>query len=353
MEMQGIIIFIISLFGLLYASKYLVESSVRVAKRLGISEFFIGLTIISISTSLPELVAGVAAALANETGLIIGDVIGSNIANIGLVLGVGTLLVAIKTTANQFKRDGIFLLFITVLFAFLSLDGVISFVEGIIFLLLFAFYMFVVYSSKDDANFQFTTYLNSLYHLKNILTFKNSEGYLNKLLKRDGQSYEKLEKSRIIEEGVSFKIFKEVVIIIIAGIVLSLSARFLISSSVSLASALNVSKEIIGVSFIAIGTSLPELGVTIVSAKKGLYKILLGNVVGSNISNLLLIVGVSSLITPLIISREALVFMIPGMLLMTLFLVYFIKSDWLKRSVQGILLLVLYLLFLILLIFLI
>jgi len=307
MILYDFLIFLFSLVILIKGSDFFVEHSAKLARRIGVSEFVIGLTLISIGTSLPELATSISASFSKESGLIIGNIVGSNVANIGLVIAIGTLLFVIKTKEKIFIRDCKFLVVITLLFVILSIDGVISFIDATLFLIIFAFYLIHLFGAKEEQK----------------------EIYYKKLSKRE------LKKD----------LTKSILFILLGILGLYFGAGLLIPSAINIAKFFKVPTEIIGVILIAIGTSLPELFVTITAARKNLEKILVGNIIGSNISNLLLIIGISGVINPIKVSNFALIYLMPFMFVMTILFFIYIRKNWSARLMQGISLLALYLIF--------
>ncbi|RME55591.1 hypothetical protein D6777_00035 [Candidatus Woesearchaeota archaeon] len=332
-----LIIFIISLAVLIKSSDYFVDSAERLANILNISSYIIGFTLVAIGTSLPELVSSVAASFYNSSGLIIGNIIGSNIANIGLILGISSILgtiVAIKK--RVFYREGLTLLAISVLIFIFSLNNQISRLEGLLFVLAFSGYTFYVMK------------LNIFKRLYNMVPLMRD--YIIDIFRK------KEKKERIKEEVIKEKkpvkaIVKELLIIILSGIFLRLSVSFLIPSAKNIALSLKIPEIIIGITLLAIGTSLPELIVAVSSIKKGLNDLLVGTIIGSNISNILLVGGASALIHPITIDNITKYFYIPFSIVLTIILLSFIKARWELRKHEGILILSLYILFIISLIF--
>ncbi|MBI2109841.1 calcium/sodium antiporter [Candidatus Woesearchaeota archaeon] len=311
MILLDLIIVLISILILLKSSEYFIKSSGKIAQHLNISKFIIGLTLVAIGTSLPELVTSIIAALENNTGIIIGNIVGSNIANIGLILGIGSILTVITVKKEFFYRDSIFLLSISLLFYLLSLDRIISWTEGIVFLLTFIVYIYILYQTRKKERYaKFVGSLNTARLRNTLIVFCISLGFL------------------------------------------LLSAKFVVDYSVKLAAELGVRQEFMGLTLIAIGTSLPELAVTITAARKRMPDILLGNIIGSNIVNILLVIGISSLITPIELTTRILLFSLPMMLFITLLLLGFLGKNWLLRGIQGIIFLLIYILYLSVLIFL-
>jgi len=326
---------------LVKSSDFFVDAVARIAKYLGVSEFVIGLTVIAIGTSLPELGTEVMAAFAGETELAVGDIIGSCMANIGLILGLGAVFVSLRTFA---------------------VDGAVTFFEGLILLSLAPLY--IAYLLKFRPRFRQNLYkldeylalsrnLNKLIHLgapaKKLAKDLKKEVYEDFV----GKGFD-LEGYRNVRSRISmFKlsITRDVFIAIAAGVMIYVSARYIVPLAVEIATYLGVSNNVIGASLIAIGTSFPELAVSIVSLRKGFGNMFLGNMIGSNIFNLTLVTGSAALITPLTMLPENTSFAIPFLVILTSLLFIFVRTRWKIRKFEGAILLAAYLIFLYLLIF--
>ncbi|OVE74781.1 hypothetical protein BVX95_01215 [archaeon D22] len=303
-----ILFFAVSIYLLIKSSDRFVDSATVIADKFGVSHFIIGLTVVSIGTSLPELGAAVAASLVNNSDIVLGDIVGSNIANTAFVLGVGVLMTAIKIKKSHFKVDGPLLLLITLIFLVMGLDGIYTLIDGILLMLLFVFYILF-------------------------------------LVQRDDLVTEAADDIKI--ESKKINTFVESLIILLSVGVLFASAKLLVYSGENIASFFGISDAVIGLVGIAIGTSLPELAVTISSAKKGNAQLLLGNVIGSNISNILLIGGVSALIAPIIVSASMIFMIFPILAIVTVLLIVFMRLKSEFRTMEGVSLLLIYMLFLI------
>lgn len=301
-----IVIFIISLYFLIKSSDKLIDSTVLIANKLGVNHFLIGLTVISIGTSLPELGAAIAASLKNSSGIVIGNIIGSNIANTAFVLGVGVLICAIKVKKSQFMIDGPLLFIITTIFIILGLDYTYDWIDGALLIAIFLFYILFLFQRED-------------------LVSEAAEEY-------------KIENEKI-------KVFPNIFIIIISFIALFYSAKYLIYSGLNIAEFFNINESLIGFIAIAIGTSLPELAVTIQSAKKGNTELLLGNIIGSNISNILLVGGVASIISTLVIDKIVLFIIYPILAILTIFFMVSMRLKKEFKIFEGIIFLLIYMVF--------
>ena len=260
-------IYILILLGflmLIYGGNVLVDGAVAVARRMKVSPLLIGLTLVGFGTSTPELMTSLFAASMDAEGIAVGNVVGSNIANILLVLGVAAVISAIHVNKASFKRDGLFLTISTVVLVIALLWGRIGFVLGAIMCATLAYYVYYSYQTEKK---------HSSHEEKEIETPHNHKANHHEL---------------------GFSVAKTIV-----GIVLTIAgARVLVTNSVVLAERWGVSETIIGLTVVALGTSLPELVTSIVASLKKHSDLALGNVIGSNIYNALFILGVTALFVP-------------------------------------------------------
>ena len=330
------IIFIASLAVLVKSSDYLVQSATKLAKAIGVSEFFIGLTLVAFGTSVPELVSSAASAVYKNSGLVMGNILGSNIANIGLILAVGAVIAPILIRKRMFSREGLFLLAVSLGFFAMSFDRIISFAEGIAMLAVFLAY--IAYLAETDL---FHGALERFF--RQLLRARLGEGI--KGLRRAYQGHkDNTEKNNNGGAGFAF-IAKHLAVIALSCFALYFSSKYLVPSAHNIAVGLGVRDSIVGVTMLAVGTSLPELLVTISAARMGKGDLLVGNILGSNIANILLVIGISAAITPLSVSAISLYYFFPSMLVMVLLLLAFIRAHWAVRMLQGLLLLLAYAIF--------
>ena len=245
----------------------LVRGSIKAGLKFNISPLIIGLTVVAFGTSAPELVVAVQASLAGLPGLALGNVVGSNIANVLLVLGLPILFFSLDIGKSDSKGDFWIMFVSTILFIGILLVGTISFWHGIFLILL---QIFILYRS----------YRLSL--TSEVVFDKGVEEVSDEVTQ---------EKSRKVVDFV---------LLILVGIVgLPVGAHYLIEGATGLAKSFKVSEEIIGLSVVAIGTSLPELATSFSAVWRKQGAVVLGNIIGSNLFNILFIVGVASLISPL------------------------------------------------------
>ncbi len=242
----------------------LVRGSASLALRLGIGPLLVGLTVVAFGTSAPEMMVSVKAASLGQGDISVGNVVGSNICNIGLILGLSALIVPIKVASQIVRVDTPIMIAATVLAIGLLYDGSLSRIEGGLFLLLLVAYLvFSIRLARSQA--------------------------------ADPLQQEFAEEVKVSRSGVAGDL-----LMVVGGLVLLVfGARFLVDSAIEIAKAFGLSEAVIGLTIVAIGTSLPELATSLLAAIKKEADIAVGNVVGSNIFNLLGILGVSATITPL------------------------------------------------------
>ena len=242
---------------LVISGDFLVRGAIELSSRLRISALLVSLTIVAFGTSAPELIVAIKATLGGAPGLAMGNVVGSNIANILLVLGLPILLVRLQNDIADTRRSFVFMIFASVLFVFLGMSGSFSWVYGVVLLSLL---IFILADSFRQGS-------------------KNVENYENKSRK--------------------LKSWSSIIFFLLLGILgLPLGADILVKNASLLAHDYGISDAIIGLTLVAIGTSLPELATTFVAVIRKKADVVLGNLIGSNIFNLLAIIGITSLISP-------------------------------------------------------
>lgn len=258
-------------FGLLIkGADWLVEGSSSIAKKFHIPEIIIGLTIVSIGTSMPELFVSVTSALDGYSDMAMGNVIGSNVCNLLLILGLSSVIRSVKFQRETRLIELPMSLFFTIIFMILCNTGTgISRIEAVILLVLFI--MFITYT---------------------IIMSKKGEAFDSK----DEDVGEIKENKN--EKPVSM--IRNILAVIIGIVALKLGGDFTVDNSVLIAQRFNISEQIISLTILAVGTSLPELVTSVMAAIKGNSDIAIGNIIGSNIFNMLFIIGTSALIKPIV-----------------------------------------------------
>lgn len=257
--MQIVILFI-GFILLMKGADFFVDGACAIAKRFGISEMVIGLTIVAMGTSLPEAAVSLAAAWKGNADISVGNVVGSNILNILIILGITSVITELMIQKNTIRYEMPFLILITAVLLFMGMDGEIAFYEGIIFWILFLVYL----------------------------------GYLFKISKKeDGKDpMEEEEPTKKPETSV----FKSIVFTLIGLVMIIVGSNFAVDAASSIARLIGLSERFIGLTIVALGTSLPELVTSVTAARKGSADIAIGNIVGSNIFNILFVLGTTALI---------------------------------------------------------
>ena len=306
--LYSLAVFIIGLIILYLGGEGLVRGSSRLARAMGISPVLIGLTIVAFGTSAPELVVSIIAAFKGSNDLIMGNILGSNIANIGLILGISALIYPISIKLTLIKVELPFMISISILLLLLSQNLIIEHFEGaILFILLISM---IIYSCYD--------------------AFK------------EPKEIEK-EFSELVQVDRSY--YKNIVYIVFGIIGLSIGAKLLVDSAISIAQSLGVSEALIGITAVAIGTSLPELTTSVIAALKRESGIIIGNIIGSNIFNIG-ILGIISVLKPIEMKQHLLEFEFCIMILFSIILLPIMKTGFKITKTEGLLLLLFYLMFL-------
>lgn len=319
----NLLVFVASLLLLVKSAGYLVDGSSSIARHFGIPTIIIGITVVAFGTSLPELTVSALANLSGSSGISIGNVVGSNISNICLVLGIAAILVPIRINRKLFSFDIPFLLVVSLIlpvfslkmfFDFSSGEYVIGLVDGLIMLGLFGFF---VYRQVKDA----------------------AEQHIVK----HGRIRTKAAVERRHKRLLGY------IIILVAGLTgVIISAGLLVESGRGLARLFGVPEVIIGLTMIAVGTSLPELATNVVAALKKRLDLAVGNIIGSNIFNILLVLGTSAVIKPInILDYSVVLYDMPIMIGITLLLVVLMRSGNDISRKNGIALFAIYILYII------
>jgi len=301
---------ILGLVLLIFGGDWLLKAAIGLSLRLNIPKIVIGMTVVSFATSAPELIVSIRSALNGFPDLALGNVIGSNIANLALVLGITITLSKIDVEKNFYKTDWPVLMIASgLLYYFLAQDSKIEFYEGaILFTFLIVFLVYLLCFQKNTI------------------------------------------VDEMPEDDVQLPLYKIVLFVIIGGVGLWAGSELLIKGAVSLATDFGVSERVIGVTIVSVGTSIPELAASVIAVLKKEKAISLGNLIGSNIFNILAVLGITSMITPIELKDVALlnydIFWMLGISFLVLPMVFFPKKlrlDW----KGGIVLLILYIVFII------
>jgi len=292
----------VGLFFLYYGGELLVTGSLRLAQSFKISPFIIGATVIGFGTSTPELAVSLMASLQDSGDLALGNVIGSNITNIGLVLGLTALIVPLTIEKQRFIDESPPLIITSLIIVVFAWNNYLGRTEGFIMICLLVIYLWRAFQTKEKIDLD-------------------------------------LSEDHLFSEygGSSFQTF----LVILGIIMLILGANWMVEGATGIARKLGVSEWFIGVSIVALGTSLPELVSSLIAAKKGHGEMAIGNVFGSNIFNILMVIGTTSLIQPLSIGEKIYTDLIYTTAL-TCLLLLLIRMENVVRKRDGIILIVCY-----------
>jgi cation:H+ antiporter len=274
----GALLVLAGLLLLYYGAEYLVTGCSRLALSFGVRPLVVGLTVVAFATSMPELMVSLFATTRGASSMAAGNIIGSNIANIGLILGVAALITPILVARSTLLREVPIMVVASIGVYLLSMDGEIAFMNGLgLFLSLLVFLVYCLMTARNPS------------------------------IPKDG------EVDKAISEASTGR-GRDIVMVLVGMVGLGVGAELMVRGAVMIATLLGVSELIIGLSIVALGTSLPELAASVMSAWKGEMDISVGNVIGSNIFNLLFVLGICPMIQPIEIEPRVLSLDFPVML---------------------------------------
>jgi cation:H+ antiporter len=274
MIITDLILVAVGLVGLFFGGDWLVKGAARLATALGVSSLVVGLTVVAVGTSLPELLVSISAALQGTNGIVLGNVLGSNIANIGLILGVTALILPIGVHWKLLIREIPIMIAASVLALLLALDGSLSLVDGVVLMIGFGVFSLILLRTGVSEEAEIAPELSEFE----------------------------------AEQGITAKttIPVEVGRVVVGLVLLIVGAQFLIQGAVGIARAAGISELLIGLTLVAVGTSLPELATSVIAAIRKESDIAIGNVIGSNIANLFIILGLTAVIRPVPVAETIL-----------------------------------------------
>ena len=250
---------------LIKGADFLVDGASSLARKFNIPDIIIGLTIVSIGTSMPELFVSSTSTINGSSDMAIGNIIGSNLCNLLMILGISTIIKPVKFQKETRLIEIPTCLIITIIFAiFCNTSGIISRIEAIV--LIFLFVLFIIYTI---------------------------------IMAKKGNSFDRNTVIEIQTDDKPLSLKKSIILIVLGIVGLKVGGDFTVENATNLARMFSISEKIIGLTILAIGTSLPELVTSVTAAIKGNSDIAIGNIIGSNIFNILLIIGVSAIISPL------------------------------------------------------
>jgi len=293
------ILFLLGL-GILYlGADWLIEGASELAKRFGIRPLVIGLTIVALGTSLPEFLLNFFAVMAGEDGLAIGNIIGSNIANIALILGLSATIMPLAVDENALRKEYPMMLAVTGLFYILALDGLISRLDGLILVAgLVAFIVYIIRTSTRVSPAE--------------LEASAADG--------DDCSIETDSRLQKLLKSPNMAPYVRILLILGGMAALTVGARLMVDSAVGIATLLEIAPIIVGLTIVAIGTSLPEMAAAVMCAIRKESDMSIGNILGSNMLNILFVVGLVALIKPIDVQPESISTHMPVMIFFSLVL---------------------------------
>lgn len=273
-----LLFFVIGLVVLYFGAEWLVKGAASLAIKYGIRPMIVGITVVALATSMPEFVVNFFAALSGEDNLALGNIVGSNICNIALILGISSLVIPLSVTPSTLKKEYPIMMLVMVVFYVISLDGTISQIDGAILIVgLISFFAYLIRDTRRQS--------------KPVAT--------------------EIEAS---DQEEDLSTMKRVMFIVGGMLGLSIGARIMVDAAVTIAESLEISPIIVGLTVVAIGTSLPELAASVACALNKQVEMSVGNVLGSNLLNVLFVVGLVSMINPLQVDTASLEIHLPVML---------------------------------------
>ena len=291
----NIFLFCLGIALLYLGSEWMVKGAASLALSLSIRPIIVGLTVVAFATSAPELLVSLIAAVKGFSGVSLGNILGSNVANIGLVLGASALVRSLAVDKKLVRREIPFMIGVSGLFWLICLDGWIGRVDGAVLLAGLAFFLIL-----------------------GIMTAKKSENT------KDEVPAQKRKK-----------VFWYIFLILIGMVGLIVGAHLLVNSAIFIARQLGLSEVFIGLSIVAVGTSLPELATSVVAGARGESDISIGNVVGSNVFNVCMVIGTVGLFNPMSVDMRLMRFEFPAMFLLSLILLVFARTGFTLSRVEG------------------
>ena len=308
---MSFLILIIGFALLIKGADVFVEGASSIAKKFNVPSMIIGLTIVAMGTSAPEAAVSITSSLAGQNDMSVANVVGSNFFNILVVLGVSSIIAKLPVQKETIKKDTPFLILVSGLLLIFGINLKLGRIEGIALLALFTYFL--------------------------VSTIKSAK------MATDSTSSETGETAIAIETESSSQIsLPKTILISLVGIVgIVVGGDMVVNSATSIATSFGMSANLVGLTIVAVGTSLPEFVTSIVAIKKGETEIAIGNVIGSNLFNILLVLGLAATINPIAMSKSAFIDIV-FMVLITLLLYMFMKKDNSLVKKQGIILVVLY-----------
>lgn len=335
----NIVLLVLGVIIVLKGADWLTDGAVNIATRFGVSQMVIGLTIVAMGTSMPEFCVSMVSALKGTPDLAVGNVVGSNTLNTLLIVGCSALVAPIMVKRSSVKRDIPFAVVASLLMLLFCLDGAIGRVDAAVLFAGFCLFMFVTLKYAKTTEGPAAAVATS----GAATTTGISEASTSQPSSSEASSSETSAQEASQASGTSM--LKAVVMLVVGLLCLIAGSNMFVDNASFVASSLGVSDAVIGLTIVAGGTSMPELATSMVSAKKGNSDIAIGNVIGSNVFNILMIIGITGLVKPMHIAGITtldLIMMLASMLLMW----FFCRTTYKVKRWEGAVLTIIYLAYL-------
>ena len=345
----NIVLLVLGVIIVLKGADWLTDGAVNIATRFGVSQMVIGLTIVAMGTSMPEFCVSMVSALKGTPDLAVGNVVGSNTLNTLLIVGCSALVAPIMVKRSSVKRDIPFAVVASLLMLLFCLDGAIGRVDAAVLFAGFCLFMFVTLkyakTTEEHAAAVATSGAATTTGISEASTSQasSSEASSSETSAPEASSSETSAQEASQVSGTSM--LKAVVMLVVGLLCLIAGSNMFVDNASFVASSLGVSDAVIGLTIVAGGTSMPELATSMVSAKKGNSDIAIGNVIGSNVFNILMIIGITGLVKPMHIAGITtldLIMMLASMLLMW----FFCRTTYKVKRWEGAVLTIIYLAYL-------
>ena len=343
----NIVLLVLGVIIVLKGADWLTDGAVNIATRFGVSQMVIGLTIVAMGTSMPEFCVSMVSALKGTPDLAVGNVVGSNTLNTLLIVGCSALVAPIMVKRSSVKRDIPFAVVASLLMLLFCLDGAIGRVDAAVLFAGFCLFMFVTlkYAKTTEGPAASVATNGAATAISEASTSQasSSEASSSETSAPEASSSETSAPESSQASGTSM--LKAVVMLVVGLLCLIAGSNMFVDNASFVASSLGVSDAVIGLTIVAGGTSLPELATSTVSAKKGNSDIAIGNVIGSNVFNILMIIGITGLVKPMHIAGITtldLIMMLASMLLMW----FFCRTTYKVKRWEGAVLTIVYLAYL-------
>lgn len=306
---MSFLILIIGFVLLIKGADVFVEGASSIAKKFNVPSMIIGLTIVAMGTSAPEAAVSITSSLAGQNDMSVANVVGSNFFNILVVLGVSSIIAKLPVQKDTIKKDTPFLILVSALLLIFGINLKIGRIEGLALLVLFTYFLVNTIKSAKNAS--------------------------------ESDSSETGETAIAIETSTEISLPKTILVSLVGIVGIVVGGDMVVDAATSIATSFGMSANLVGLTIVAVGTSLPEFVTSIVAIKKGETEIAIGNVIGSNLFNILLVLGLAAVINPISMSMLAFIDIIFMVLITVLLYVFMKKKSSLIKS-QGIILVVLY-----------